>query len=105
MNIQSSMIRKFFLVFVTIILVEGRAISQSADLPAVGAPAPTFSLRDMDRRLISLSDLVYPGEPRRGYPKAAAVMIDFFRTDCAPCRKSIGHLQTIYTGYKERGVQ
>jgi peroxiredoxin len=72
--------------------------------PTPGKPAPAFSLRDRDGALVSLSDLAYAGEERRGRPRRA-VVIDFFRTDCEPCKKSLPRLGELHKKLAARGLR
>jgi peroxiredoxin len=62
-----------------------------ADPPPVGKPAPAFSLRDREGALVSLSDLAYPPPEKTGRPRRV-VVLDFFRTDCKPCKKALPKL-------------
>jgi peroxiredoxin len=62
-----------------------------ADPPPVGKPAPAFSLRDREGALVSLSDLAYPPPEKTGRPRKV-VVLDFFRTDCKPCKKALPKL-------------
>jgi len=54
----------------------------------VGQRAPDFSLRDRQSNLVRLSDYACgPGAP--AWKKKRQVLIDFFRTDCEPCRREL----------------
>lgn len=59
-----------------------------ADDVKVGERAPDFALRDSKNKKITLSKLAYP-EKEKAYRKKRAVLLDFFRTDCAPCKKEL----------------
>ena len=72
--------------------------------PQVGEPAPTFSLRDREGALVSLSDLAYPGRVRPRRPKQV-VLMDFFRTDCAPCKKALPKLVKLHNKLKGKAVK
>jgi len=74
------------------------------DLPVVGKAAPTFSLRDREGALIALGDLCYPGAARAHQPKHV-VVLDFFRTDCKPCRKSLPRLVELHKQLKGKAVK
>jgi len=64
--------------------------------PRVGAPAPLFHLVTLKTdALVSLEDLVYPGEPRSG-ARRRPVLLDFFSTDCPPCKKGLPRLVALY---------
>ncbi|MFZ0887311.1 MAG: TlpA disulfide reductase family protein, partial [Candidatus Binataceae bacterium] len=52
-----------------------------------------FVLRDLDGKPVKLSDA-------RGHP----VILDFWATWCAPCRKLIPELNSIYHSYRGRGL-
>lgn len=75
-----------------------------ASAPKIDKPAPVFSLRDMDGALHSLMDLAYPGQAKRYRPKQV-VVLDFFRTDCKPCRKSLPKLVELHKRLKGKAVR
>lgn len=75
-----------------------------AGSPAIGRPAPPFSLYDTEGALVSLSDLAYQGKERSHRPKKV-VVLDFFRTDCKPCRKSLPKLVGLQRSVKGKAVQ
>ncbi|MCA9670082.1 MAG: TlpA family protein disulfide reductase [Myxococcales bacterium] len=75
-----------------------------ASPPRVGQPAPAFRLRDRAGTLISLADLAYPGAARRSRPKHV-VLLDFFRTDCKPCRASMHKLVALHKKLRARAVK
>lgn len=56
--------------------------------------APDFTLPDLDGKRYQLSDL-----------KGKVVVINFWATWCAPCRKEIPDLRAIYDEYKDQGVE
>lgn len=72
--------------------------------PKIGKVAPNFSLRDLEGTLVRLSDFAYQGKAKPRKPKKA-VVLDFFRTDCKPCRKGLPKLVELHRNYKDRGVQ
>ncbi|MBM4372560.1 MAG: TlpA family protein disulfide reductase [Deltaproteobacteria bacterium] len=72
----------------SLLLLQSLSAPASGGLPGPGDPAPDFGLRDRERRLVRLSDHAYPGPERPGKPRRA-VLLDFFRTDCAPCRREL----------------
>ncbi len=53
-----------------------------------GQIAPDFTLRDLDKRIVRLSDHVDPAAETT-LPSKKTVLLDFFRTDCAPCKKEL----------------
>jgi peroxiredoxin len=72
--------------------------------PEVGKSAPSFALRDRSGALLRLADLAYPGAARPHRPKHA-LLLDFFRTDCKPCRKGIPKLVKLHAKYKGKGLK
>lgn len=80
------------------------AATPAAAVPKIGQPAPAFSLRDREGALISLADLAYPGKAKRHRPKRV-VVLDFFRTDCKPCRKALPKLVELHKKFKDRPVR
>lgn len=69
----------------------GTGASARAAEVKVGEPAPKFMLRDGTGALVALERLAYPGKARARRPKRA-VVLDFFSTDCAPCKRGLPHL-------------
>jgi peroxiredoxin len=65
----------------------------------VGDAAPAFSLRDRSRGLIALSDYVSARRPKQ------VVVIDFFRTDCKPCRSSMPKLRALAKDFTGKPVK
>jgi cytochrome c biogenesis protein CcmG/thiol:disulfide interchange protein DsbE len=55
--------------------------------------APNFVLKDLDGKLVSLSDF-----------KGKVVIIDFWATWCPPCLMEIPHFQSLYEEYSDRGL-
>jgi len=72
--------------------------------PKLDRPAPTFALRDLDGALISLADLAYAGPQRPRRPKQV-VVLDFFRTDCKPCRAGLPKLAALHRKLGGKGLQ
>lgn len=59
----------------------------------VGAPAPDFTLRDLDGRNVNLSD-------RLGKD---VILLDFWATWCVPCGAEMPHLEQLYQANKDKG--
>lgn len=64
-----------------------------------GKAAPRFRLRTLDGTMVRLDELAYPGR-EKSYAKKRPVLLDFFRTDCAPCRKSMPELVEMHKAHK-----
>lgn len=60
--------------------------------PQKGDPLPSFSLRDEKGGYRRIEQL------QAGRP----LVISFFRTDCAPCKEELPHLQAMYAKYAGR---
>ncbi len=58
-----------------------------------GKPAPGFSLKSLDGKVISLSEL-----------KGKVVILDFWATWCHACKEAAPVLERIYEKYRDRGV-
>jgi peroxiredoxin/YHS domain-containing protein len=61
--------------------------------PMLPRPAPAFSLLDLEGRKVSLEGM-----------KGQIVLLDFWATWCAPCRKSMPELDDLHRRYRDRGV-
>ena len=66
-----------------------------------GDKAPPFSMRDVDKKMFSLTD--YLGSNATS-PKKAVVVI-FFATWCEPCKKEIPIMRKIYSRWQQKGVE
>ena len=60
--------------------------------PEFPRPAPAFELKDLTGKTISSESL-----------KGQVVLIDFWATWCAPCRKAMPELQALHEKYASRG--
>ena len=68
--------------------------SSPAAMPAVGSPAPDFTLRSNAGKNLKLSE--YRGQ---------VVMINFWATWCAPCRQEMPLLNRIHEKYSKTGFR
>jgi len=59
-----------------------------------GTPSPPFSLWTLSGQNVTLSS--YRGK---------VLIVDFFATHCAPCRRSIPHVTGLYSRYNRQGLQ
>ena len=64
----------------------------SAPAPVVGAPAPDFTLKNLDNADVSLTE--YKGQ---------VVLLNFWATWCEPCRYEMPAIQRRYADYKDKG--
>ncbi len=83
-------------------LLLGPAVASAG--PELGKPAPGFTLRDGEGTLFRLAELAYPGRARAHQPKHT-LLLDFFRTDCKPCRKSLAKLVQLHKRYQAKGLK
>jgi peroxiredoxin len=61
---------------------------------AIGAPAPEFSVKDLDGRTVRLAD--YRGK---------VVLLDFWSVHCGPCVAEAPELAATYRRFKDRGFE
>lgn len=61
--------------------------------PIIGQAAPDFMLRDADGATVRLSDL-----------RGKVVWVNFWATWCAPCKKELPVMQTLYDEKKDAGL-
>ncbi|RME26650.1 MAG: hypothetical protein D6806_05880 [Deltaproteobacteria bacterium] len=74
---------------------KGAAGAAGVELPVkVGQRAPAFALRDREGNLVRLGDFVGPSHS--GRKGARGLLIDFFRTDCEPCRRELPEVVKFY---------
>jgi peroxiredoxin len=92
----------------TLLLAPLAALSAPPDAPKfeipIGSPAPQFTLRTLDGTLTKLEDFAYPGN-ERARAKKRPLVLDFFRTDCAPCQASMPELVQAWHDYNKRGLE
>jgi peroxiredoxin len=68
-----------------------------------GMPAPVFRLRALDGAMVRLDELAYPGK-EKSYAKKRPVLLDFFRTDCVPCKNALPDLVKTANRVQSQGV-
>ncbi len=66
---------------------------KESPLPVVGNKAPSFTLKDIDSKKVSLSDF-----------SGKVVVIDFWATWCHTCKELTSELEELHRKYKDRGV-
>jgi|GEM_PF-1033777 len=72
----------------------------------VGASVPGFKLRSPKKRYVYyLKDFAFPGKPRRRNQTKHPVLLDFFRTDCEPCLRSMPELVAMHKKYEAAGLK
>jgi thiol-disulfide isomerase/thioredoxin len=73
---------------------------------AVGQPAPTFSLPNIDQKYVSLRDLCGK-ELRKPWKNKIkhVVVLSFFATWCKPCIAEIPHLESLEKQFKDQPVK
>ena len=81
-------------IFNSVILMAGLFIGGLANSPEVHAAdnAPSFSLRDINGKQVSLSDY-----------EDKVVLVNFWATWCGPCQAEMPHLQKMYVELEEQG--
>ena len=76
----------FFLTLVSITLLFVSSCGQGAPILRKGDPAPDFTLKDLEGKTWTLSEL-----------KGQVVFINFWATWCPPCLKELPSMQQLYT--------
>jgi thiol-disulfide isomerase/thioredoxin len=59
-----------------------------------GEPAPNFQLRDMNGRIVSLSEL-----------RGKVVLLNFWATWCGPCRVEMPAMERLYRTYDRKDFE
>jgi len=85
-------LRRASRVLLSLLLATGLGAGAAAAPVAVSAPAPDFTLRSMNGPNLRLKE-------QRGQ----VVLINFWATWCAPCRKEMPHLNRLYDKYRASG--
>jgi cytochrome c biogenesis protein CcmG/thiol:disulfide interchange protein DsbE len=75
--------------------LSGHRAALAAVSPTAAAPAPDFTLPNIDGKDVTLSKILMDGP----------VIIDFWATWCKPCIKAFPSLQGMYDKYRERGLR
>ncbi|HEY6104807.1 MAG TPA: TlpA disulfide reductase family protein [Anaeromyxobacteraceae bacterium] len=83
------------------------ATSRADDEVAEGQPAPPFTLRTINQEasgipLVSL-DRYVGAEPEDA--EARVMLISFFASWCAPCKKEMPYLQQLHSMYRDQGLR
>lgn len=93
-GIQSSRVTEALLLrWISLLAVAMCLVASGEARAQEGALAPSFSIRDLDGRVVRLQDL-------RGRP----VVLDFWATWCAPCRTSMPDLDELQDRYAPQGL-
>lgn len=69
-----------------------------------GDRAPEFRLRTIDGEMVRLDELAYPGK-EKSYAKKRPLFLDFFRTDCQPCKNAMPQLLELHKKYSAQGME
>ncbi len=80
---------------------EARSGGQAKLRLKVGDAAPDFSLRDMQNNMIRLSEYLPVIRGAKKSKNNKPVLIDFFRTDCEPCKKELPQIVRFHEKYKD----
>jgi peroxiredoxin/outer membrane lipoprotein-sorting protein len=68
-------------------------LQKEALVKSVGAPAPDFSLLDLEGQEVKLSQL-----------KGKVVLLNFWATWCVPCRSEMPNIELLHREFKDKGV-
>ncbi len=96
----------FSILFGLLLITLGMSANAGPPKPAkvkvkTGDKAPDFSLRDLESNLIRLSDIAYPGK-EVSWKKKKKVLLDFFQTDCVPCKKELPQVVAYHNKFKDK---
>lgn len=88
--------RLYLLLFLVILAFMFKAMCGRSGFYGFGVgekiTAPEFTVADLDGKKVSLSDF-----------KGKVVFLHFWRSDCAPCRRELPHIQQMYRRLENRG--
>jgi ankyrin repeat protein/thiol-disulfide isomerase/thioredoxin len=73
--------------------IQNLSLSSQSENQLIGKLAPSFKLKDINGKEVSLSDF-----------RGKAVLLDFWATWCGPCRRAIPHLESLYQKYRDQGL-
>jgi len=99
---------KFFAVAILVLNIMFSSLSAQANESPIkkGDPSPVFSLPDLQNNYVFLRD--YSGQklrkPWKNKTKYVVVM-SFFATWCAPCKREIPHLEKLKTEFSDKKVK
>lgn len=96
-----------FVVIFSFVFISTNLFAQTDESPVkVGEESPSFSLPDLQNNYIFLRD--YNGkELRKPWINKTkyVVVMSFFATWCAPCKKEIPHLEKLQTEFTDKNVK
>src|SRR5579872_5070278 len=85
----------------------GSATSSDDELVKVGDPAPLFSLplynAEAQKRAMFALDAVVGPEAEE--PNVKAVLMSFFATFCAPCKREMPYLEKLNEQFHDQGLR
>jgi thiol-disulfide isomerase/thioredoxin len=70
----------------------------------VGKRIPPLGLRTPQNEMVRVEELAYPGPEKKFSPKRP-LMVDFFRTDCEPCKRSLPELVALAEKHRAAGLE
>ena len=73
---------------------DNQPLSVKRGWPKIGAPSPPFTLRDLNGKLVSLSDF-----------SGKVVLLNFWATWCGPCRVEMPAMESLYKEMRSEGFE